>query len=122
MSKAGRPTKYNEETCVKAYDYLNNFGSNGDVIPTIEGLALTLDIRRETVYDWIKHPEKTEFSNIVDEVLAKQSQILVNKGLTSDFNASITKLMLTKHGYSDKQEIDANLNHTTQEQWADELK
>ncbi|WP_415843310.1 terminase small subunit [Xenorhabdus thuongxuanensis] len=31
---------------------------------------------------------------------------LINKGLTGDFNSTIAKMMLTKHGYSDKQEID----------------
>ena len=32
--------------------------------------------------------------------------MLINGGLMGDFNASIAKVMMTKHGYSDKQEID----------------
>ena len=30
---------------------------------------------------------------------------LIAKGLKGEFNASITKLMLTKHGYTDKQDV-----------------
>jgi hypothetical protein len=32
--------------------------------------------------------------------------LLIDGGLIGDFNPTITKLMLTKHGYSDKQEVD----------------
>ena len=38
--------------------------------------------------------------------MKKQEKDLINKGLTGDFNSTITKLILTKHGYSDKQDID----------------
>jgi len=38
---------------------------------------------------------------------------LVNKGLTGDFNATITKLMLANHGYSEKQSIDHQLSDSS---------
>lgn len=99
-----RPTKYSEELLEIARDYLKNFRKHGDFVPSIEGLADTLDISRETVYDWKgKHDE---FSDIVGKVLQKQSRTLINGGLANEFNASITKLMLTKHGYSDRVEQD----------------
>lgn len=108
---AGRPTKYNKEIVALAKDYLINFDKDGDVIPTIEGLALHINIVRDTIYLWIKRDDREEFSYIVSEILQKQARILVNKGLSSDFNASITKLMLTKHGYVDKVEstVDATV-------------
>ena len=51
--------------------------------------------------------DKEEFSAIVAEILALQERTLLKGGLTEDFNASITKLLLTKHGYSDSQRIEA---------------
>ena len=40
---------------------------------------------------------------------AAQASQLIQNGLVNNYNATITKLMLTKHGYRDKQEVD----HTT---------
>jgi hypothetical protein len=36
--------------------------------------------------------------------MAKQERELLNGSLKGDYNATISKLMLTKHGYSDKVE------------------
>lgn len=43
---------------------------------------------------------------MLDDIISTQEQILLNRGLMGAFNSNITKLMLSKHGYSDKQEID----------------
>lgn len=101
---AGRPTDYSDEICRKARQYLRTFDKDGSLIPTIAGLALELKVSRQTVYAWAKEPEKHEFSDIVNEILAKQEILLVNKGLSGDFNPTIAKLALGKHGYSDKVE------------------
>lgn len=101
-----RPTEFNDELLNKARQYLANLPED-EVVHSIEGLALFVGIARSTVYEWQKN--FSEFSDIVDEVLAKQAKKLANSGLDNKFNASITKLMLTKHGYSDKQEVDTNL-------------
>jgi len=107
---AGRPTKYNDEILEKSNEYIKDYASLGDVMPTLVGLAAHLGVRRETVHAWAKDNNKEEFSNIYDIVMAKQHQVLVNKGLIGDFNPALTKLFLTKHGYSDKTEADINLN------------
>ncbi len=87
----------------KARRYLAMKRPNDDeVIPTIEGLALRLKIRRETVWAWSKEEDKAEFSNIVEQIMARQGNILANKGLGGIFNPTIAKLMLSKHGYTDK--------------------
>jgi hypothetical protein len=100
---AGRPSKYNEETISKTQYYLDNYESIGDMIPSIAGLAVYLGIHRDTVYDWSNQIEKQDFSDILGQILAKQEQVLFNKGLTNDFNATIVKLALGKHGYSERQ-------------------
>lgn len=100
----GRPTKYTPELVAKAKYYLNNYKEYEDVIPQIAGLAITLDISRDTVYDWAKDEDKREFSDIVKLVLVAQERKLMNGGLDGTFNSNITKLALTKHGYHDKQD------------------
>jgi len=99
-----RPTKYSEELLDIAKDYLKNFKKHGDFVPSVEGLADTLDIHRDTVYDW--KDKYDEFSDIYKKVLTKQARGLINGGLSNEFNASTTKMMLTKHGYSDRIETD----------------
>ena len=106
---AGRPSLYSPELLEKAREYVDNPTDEfmeGDVIHTIVGLALHMGITRETVRVWAADPDKAEFSAIVDRLMAKQERQLVNGGLSSDFNASITKLALTKHNYADKVESD----------------
>ena len=123
MAKVGRPTKYNAKIISKAKDYLENYEQYEEVIPSIEGLACHLHIARDTIYDWSKQDDKREFSDIVGDILSKQAKVLMNKGLVGDFNSVIAKLIMHKHGYSDKQEtkIDANigLHELTDEELAE---
>ena len=108
-NKVGRPTSYSEEILVKAREYLNNPLPEDEVIHSIEGLALYINIRRSTIYDWISQEDKKEFSDIVNAVLEKQGRKLINKGLDGTFNSSISKVILTKHGY--REGIDQTTNN-----------
>lgn len=115
---AGRPTIYNEEILTKTKEYIDSckdgivdvsIDPNKPIyktkvnIPTIEGLAYHLGINKDTIYTWRK--EKPEFSDLIEELLAKQAKELVNKGLSGDYNSTIAKVLLTKHGY--REGIDA---------------
>lgn len=101
-----RPTDYAPEVLDKARNYLENFEELGDVVPTVAGMACEIGISRETLYQWATHADKTEFSDIFKQVAEYQERKLVNGGLSGGFNPAVTKMMLTKHGYSDKSEID----------------
>lgn len=100
----GRPPEYDPvRTVDRAQAYLDAPRSEKVKIPTLEGLAIYLNISRATIYDW--KDKYTEFSDIVEKVLTLQAQGLIENGLVGEYNPTITKLMLTKHGYVDKQEI-----------------
>jgi len=101
---AGRPTDYTPKLLKAAWDYVNNH--EDDLVPSVAGLCDRLDIARKTAYAWAQDPEKAEFCNILEAVARKQEQKLLKNGLDGTFNPTITKLMLTKHGYSDKQETE----------------
>lgn len=100
MSKIGRPQEYNETYIEKANEYLESIGKN---LPSIEGLAVFLNVHRSTIYDW--KDKFADFSDILEKILSVQADSLMNNGLNGKWNATISKLILTKHGYSDKQEI-----------------
>lgn len=105
-----RPTSYNQEILELTKEYQSDWKTlfPDDVIPTIEGLSLHINIARSTIYDWISqedNEEIKEFSDIVSKILANQGKTLVNKGLTSEFNSSITKAILSKHGYREGTEV-----------------
>ena len=102
----GRPTDYNGSILEKSNAYLKSYTEEGDVIPSIAGLACVLKISRTTIYDWAKQEDKKEFSYILADILSKQEKVLMNKGLNGEFNSAIVKLVLGKHGYSDKAETD----------------
>lgn len=99
-----RPTKYSKTLLKRAADYITTYQQYGDAIPSIEGLSIVIGVNRSTVYAWkAEHPE---FSNMLDELLAAQARVLMNNGLTGDFQPTIAKLVLAKHGYHDKQETE----------------
>lgn len=114
---AGRPTDYSEQVLADAKDYVQQFandegkGENLKVnLPTIEGLALYLEISRSTLYLWQK--EHDEFSDIIETLQQKQTQVLINNGLSGAYNPTIAKVLLAKQGYKDSQEVDQKTEHS----------
>ena len=103
-NKVGRPSKF-AESLKKAKEYLmGGYETVGDVVPSVAGLACYLGISRSTAQEYAK--ENSEFSGTLEAIKTLQENKLINKGLTGDFNPTITKLMLANHGYSDKSEVD----------------
>ncbi len=101
----GRPSKLTDALIEQAGRYATkDYRLQGEVIPTIEGLAVFLNVSRKTLYNW--KAENEEFLHILDDLMARQAKELFSNGLTGDFNPTITKLILTKHGYSDRVEQD----------------
>lgn len=112
-NKHGRPTKCTPEAIQTSIDYMSEYHSKyNHAIPSIVGLAVVLKVGKSTLYDWIKD-KRNGFPDIAEDLLDHQHLALTNGGLFGDFNASIAKLILTKHGYSDKQENNVNLNDYT---------
>ena len=97
----GRPSKYTPELIAKAQEYADN---NHD-FPMLAELALELEVSRDTLYAWAEDPGKQEFSDILEKVMAKQEVKLAKGALLGDYHAGFAKMMMTKHGYSDKQDI-----------------
>ena len=105
----GRPSEYNEATLTKAQEYVQRARTSAlsvddGGLPSIAELALYLDVNRDTLYEWSK--VHSEFSDILRTLLTAQEMKLIDNGLSGKWNSNITKLMLTKHGYSDKTETD----------------
>lgn len=109
----GRPTIYNEEILTQARGYLlhctdteanKELGITAKVsLPSIEGLAKYLHINRDTLYDWAKTYQ--EFSDILEQIRVEQADKLINNGLAGTYNSTIAKLILTKHGYTDRADV-----------------
>ena len=123
---AGRPTDYTEKITTRAQKYLDGCvdsieeyhktrGEKSDSyerivrvkIPTIEGLASYLKISKDTVYAWEKIHK--EFSYVIDDLRSTQADRLINNGMSGDYNPTIAKVLLTKHGY--REGIDKTTNY-----------
>ena len=100
----GRPTKYTADSIGIAEEYIDNYALHGDTIPQNSGLATALGICVRTLYYWAE--EHDAFLRILDKLKAKQERVLINSGLNGDFNSAIVKLVLGKHGYHDKQDME----------------
>ncbi len=119
----GRPTIYGQEMLNKTKEYVETceddevqqtigMSAKGTELfknkvivnlPSIEGLAYHLGIHKDTIYEWCK--SFSDFSDVIDKLRAKQAKALINKGLSGDYNPTIAKVLLTKHGYIDKQDV-----------------
>lgn len=119
MAKTGRPSKLTPALIKQAEKYLVDCDGERKPLPTVEGLALRLNIARETVYDWSRTVEDDEeadelraaFSDIVSDLKSAQAEKLMQHSLTNRYNATIAKLILSgKHGYVEKSEVDQNVN------------
>ena len=82
------------------------------MIPSAIGMAMVLNLDDTTLYDWAKQ-ENNEFSRILPRCKKRQEFKLIHGGLEGTLNSNIVKLVLGKHGYSDKQEIKAEVNDYT---------
>lgn len=111
---AGRPTKYNKKILTDTVDYLENHADYEDIVPSIAGLACHLKLNKTTIYDWDKQEDKAEFSNMLAQILLKQERMLLSGGLSSGMNATIVKLMLAKHNYSERTEATVIINPLTE--------
>lgn len=100
---AGRPTTYSAEVAEQAWRYLETFQDHGHAVPSVVGLCQVIKRPKSTVYDWAADPEK-EFSDILSAINELQELVTFNKSLTGEYNATIAKLLLGKHGYHDKQD------------------
>ena len=76
-------------------------------LPSIEWLAKYINISRSTIYLW--RDEHPEFSDILEKILEEQADRLINMWLAGRYNWTITKLLLAKHWYIEKQEIDSTV-------------
>lgn len=50
-----------------------------------------------------------KFADILEQVNAIQEERVINGALAGHYNSNIAKLLLGKHGYSDKSEVDQNI-------------
>lgn len=101
----GRPTKLTDELIDHAWEYLESCSSMGthQLLPTIEGLALTLHCNKDTMYEWEKQNE--HFSDVLRELRDTQANKLMQNSLMNRYNPTISKLMLSKHGYIEQKDI-----------------
>jgi len=96
-----RPTKYSDELLEKANGYLLQYTR---LIPSNQDLCLHLNISESTLYDWAQKHE--EFSDILARVKLTQFAVAMDGGLGGDMNANLVKLLMGKHGLSDKSVVD----------------
>ena len=111
---AGRPTTLTDELLDTAREYLSEYESLGQIVPSLAGLSKFIGASRSSVYLW-KSSEGdifSQFSDICSEIMETQEKKLLNGGLSGDYAPTITKLMMTKHGYTDKQEIQQEVKQT----------
>lgn len=107
MAKSvGRPSKLTPELLELAQEYVttNDTMNPTSLLPTIERLAIILDVSRDTLYDWEK--ENEEFSYILRTLRNSQADKLIQNSLIGRYNGVISKLMLSKHGYIEQTATD----------------
>jgi hypothetical protein len=99
----GRPTTCTPEVIEKAYAYVSGEWETeaGDAVPSIVGLCSYIDRSTSSVYRW-RDEENNPFRDILAKIMQEQEKVTFNRSLTGEYNATIAKLLLGKHGYHDR--------------------
>lgn len=103
MAEVGRPTAYDAANAIQSVSDYMDLCKEKTFLPTVAGLAVQMAVARSTIYLWAQ--EHSEFSDVLELLLSQQESQLIQNSLVGMYNAPITKLLLTKHGYNDKQDI-----------------
>ena len=99
-----RPTKWSEELEEKAIHYADVGWQQVDhVFPSVVGLCDYINVGKSTIYRWADD-DIGRFRDILSKINEKQELIAFDRGLRGDYNASLVKLLLGKHGYHEKQD------------------
>jgi len=99
----GRPTKYKPDVFKKIEAYMQMCGKEQMALPSIEGLAVYLDITSETIRQWAK--KYREFSLTIKKIVDKQKIQLMNDGMYGgkEINAAVAIFLLkVNHGMNEK--------------------
>lgn len=103
MKTLGAPTKYDPLTIYpKIEEYIKSCSKEQTELPTIEGLALHLNITKETLYQWTKKYE--DLSDAIKRILMKQKTQLMNDGMYGgkEVNATMAIFLLkVNHGLNE---------------------
>lgn len=80
-------------------------------LPTVEGLCAYyyehgIGVNRDTIYKWRTEEDKRDFSDMIDRIMAVQANRLQQKGLSGEYNSTIAKLILSRHGIVEKTEVE----------------
>jgi len=105
----GRPPRYNPAMQIKAENYLKNHEALGDTMPSLAGLAVYLDVCKQSLYEWAKREDGEPFVRVLSMLKCRQERALLNGGLDGTLNATISKLVLSKHGYQEKTRTDHSI-------------
>jgi len=104
---AGRPFKFTpEEALERARWYLANYEQEGDLVPTVAGLAVYMDCSKKILYNYQQHPDYAELIPVMDALMTKQHKLLTSGGLGGRFHPVVTRIMLSKHGDIERREVD----------------
>lgn len=76
-------------------------------LPTISGLSLYMGVSPTAIRYWCE--EYPEMRERVERLMCMQEVKLVSGGLGGQYNPTIAKVILTKHGYVEKQEVSHGL-------------
>jgi hypothetical protein len=105
-----RPSELTDALINRAREYINGAWRDvGDYIPSLSGLACYLGVCNKTIFNYSK--QNDDFLHITVMVMTMQENRLINGGLAGELNPTITKLLLSKHGYHDKVQNEINLDN-----------
>lgn len=99
-----RPTNCDKETIELAIHYAENFEEFGHAIPSVVGLCKVINRARSSVYLWAGI-QGNEFADILERINEYQEFVVLDKSLKGDYNPTIAKLVLGKHGYRDESKV-----------------
>lgn len=108
----GRPVEYTEEVVKKLPEYLQ-WCKDNESLPKRAGFAVYIGVSKSTLWEW--EQKERQLSNALKELDSIQENQIIDNALVNKYNAVISKLLLSNHGYSDKSQVDQTVKATVEE-------
>jgi hypothetical protein len=107
MAKA--PYKYSEDIIIKTNEYISSCSMAQMELPTVEGLALFLEVNDDTIVEWSKTYE--EFGELYKKLMMTQKVQLINNGAYGGKEVNTAMfIFLLKNNHNMKDRTDVTTN------------
>ena len=102
----GAPSKLTPATIKRGTMYYKKALDTPGSVPTLQGLSRAMGVSLTTTTTWRDKAENAAYLELILNIELLQHDRVLEGSLLGTYNPAIAKLILSRHGYGDRHEVD----------------